>query len=432
MFSAGRYVVVDDERDQLGMLVDSLHATGVPCVGVHYTGKPLNRDAFAGVRVLFSDLYLLQGVTTAILQFAAMEAMLRNNVDPALGGPYLLIVWTSHDEEVEPLRAYLRERLDPALRPLAVLTLDKKPFLDGGGGDLAAAVHEKVNSSPQIRAMVSWEVDVLSAAGATLAAVTDLVPAAERDVEGFSEKLDGVLSRLAVAFAGKPNVASDRRGAIHGALAPILADRILNAPERAGTAGLWDAALTALPNPPTIGDADVGRMNRMLHLAIPQAEPMTPTDWGATLLLPEAEREEAPMLGRFGMRYKELLSQVFRIEKADRPSCTPVLVRIGAVCDHAQRKVGPLPYLLGLLVPVGLQHKAGMDQLKSELASPVLLVDEDAGPVRLLVNARFQISMVSPPAAFTPLFRIREQMLTMIAAHAAEYQTRPGIVKLPE
>jgi hypothetical protein len=431
MFSAGRYVVVDDEREQLALLVNSLHAQGVPCVGVHYTGKPLNRDAFAGVRVLFSDLHLLQGTTVPILQFAAMEAMLRNNVDPATGGPYLLVVWTSHDEEVEGLRAYLRERLEAHLRPLAVLTLDKKPFLDGSGSDLAAAVHEKVNASPQIRALVSWEVDVLSAAGATLAAVADLVPAEERDVDGFSAKLDGVLSRLATAFAGRPNVAADRRGAIHGALAPILADRILNAPERPGTAGVWDAALTTTANLPAISDSDAGRMNRMLHIALPTSEPVAATDWGAALLLPVAERGDPAMLERFGMRYSELLSQIFRVAKADRPACTPVLVRIGAVCDHAQRKPGPLPYLLGLLVPAGLQPK-DMNQLKSELELPMLVIDEVAGPVRLLINARFQISMAAPPAAFTPMFRIREQMLTMIAAHAAGYQTRPGIVKLPE
>lgn len=43
--------------------MDALHVKGAPCLGVHYTGKPLNKAAFAGVRVLFSDLFLLQGVT---------------------------------------------------------------------------------------------------------------------------------------------------------------------------------------------------------------------------------------------------------------------------------------------------------------------------------------------------------------------------------
>ena len=430
MFTAGRYVIVDDERDQLGMLVDALHARGAPCVGVHYTGKPLNKAAFAGVRVLFSDLFLLQGVNQPLLQYAALEAMIRNNVDPAIGGPFLLIVWTTHDEQVEGLRTYLRERLEARLRPLAVLTLDKKPYLDGKA-DLAAAVHDQVNASPQIRALIAWEEDVLSAAGATLSAVSDLVPAEHRDVDSFSGLLDGTLSRLAVAFAGRPNVPADRRGAINGALAPILADRIANAPPRAELAGVWDAAVTKDQALPDIDDRQVGRMNRMLHLAVPPGEPVAATDWGATLLLPETERADGPMAQRFGMRYGEVMSQVFRLERADRARCTPVLVRTGAVCDAAQRKPGPLPYLLGVLVPADVVQKATAP-LKSELASPLLLLDEETGPFHLFVNARFQISMVSPTADWSPLFRIREQLLAVIAAHAAEYQTRPGIVKLPE
>ncbi|WP_093332627.1 hypothetical protein [Sphingomonas rubra] len=311
------------------------------------------------------------------------------------------------------------------------MALDKKPFLHGDA-DLGAAIHERVNASPQIRALVAWEDDVLAAAAATLAAVTDLVPAEDRDVDAFSEKLDGVMSRLAVAYAGRPNVAADRRGAINGALAPILADRIANARGSAELAGVWDAAITRDRALPDMDVGQVGRMNRMLHVAMPPGETVAATDWGATLLLPADEREDGPMRERFGLRCAEIMSQVFRVERADRARCTPVLVRTGAVCDAAQRKPGPLPYLLGLLVPVDLVPKADIQKLKSEFESPVLLLDEAAGPVRLLVNARFQISMTSPAASFTPLFRIREQLLAMIAAHAAEYQTRPGVLKLPE
>ncbi|MER9102678.1 hypothetical protein NKH95_01885 [Mesorhizobium sp. M0848] len=435
MFSAARYVVVDDEEDQLRMLVDSLHSIGAPCVGVHYTGKPLNPRAFAGVRLLFSDLYLISGNSSQKVQFAAIEAMLRTNIDPTTGGPYLLILWTSHDEQVGALRAYLRERLEPAKLPLAVLELDKKPFLVKGDGKgdpegLAKAVHAQVNSSPEIRALISWEGDVLAAAGATLVTVTDLIAAEERDLDGFAEKLNGILSLLAVASAGKPNVPLDRRGAINNALAPILADRIMNARERPEVAGIWDQAITRDNNLPVMDDAQIGRMNRMLHISMPPAEPLDPKDWGAVLLLPAGERQDQPMMARFGVKYAELLSQVFHLDKPGRARSRPVMVRIGAVCDHAQRKTGPLPYVLGVLVPVDVQRKE-LEQLKSEFESPILLIDPAEGPVHLYVNARFQIALVAPPVEWTPLFRIREQLLMMISAHAAEYQTRPGIVKLP-
>jgi hypothetical protein len=431
MFSAGRYLVVDDEQSELRLLVDALHGDGAPCIGIHWTGAPMNPAAFAGVRVLFSDLYLVKGANRK-MQFNAIEAMLRTYVNPAKGGPFILVLWTTHDEDVTDLRAHLRARLEAELRPLAVLALDKKDYLGKpGSNDLAGAVRKKLAESPEIQALVGWEMDVLSAAGSTLAAITDLVPAGERDVEGFAKKLNGILSRLAVASVGKLNVAADRRGAIGAVLAPILADRIMNAPERPEAAGLWNQAITSVDQLPALDDAQIGRMNRMLHIALPAVEPVGATDWGAVLLIPDAERADGPMRDRFGFTYAELLSEAFSLKDDVHAKAQPVVVRTGAVCDHAQRKVGPLPFLLGVLMPTGSLSKS-RKRLKSELESPMLVVDEAVGPVRLLVNARFQISMVAPPADWTPLFRIREQLLTMMNAHAAEYQTRPGVVKLPE
>jgi len=428
MFTPGRYVVVDDQRDELRILVEALHGIGAPCVGVHYTGRPLDPASFAGVRVLFSDLYLLAAGNER-QQFGAIEALLRTNVDPTKGGPYILVIWTSHEEQVGGLRAYLHERLEVEKRPLAILGLDKKEYLVEGAlakpGELAQAIADRVNASPQIRALISWEADVLAAAGATLAQVTELVPAKERDVADFNNKLDGVLSQLAVAAVGAPNVAIDRRAAINAALAPILADRIVNAPP-GPDAGVWNAAITREQNLPPIDSAQSGRMNRMLHLSLPGGgEVIKATDWGAVLKLPAEAIEEEASLAMFGVQFTTILADEFKIKAAAHGACTPVVVRIGAACDHAQRKPGPLPYVLGLLVPDAPKYS----RPKAVVEGPVFVLGEEQGPVKLLVNARFQITMVEPPATWTPLFRIREQLLMMIAAHVAEYTTRPGILE---
>ena len=434
MFTPGRYMVVDDELSELRILVDALHGIGAPCVGVHYTGRPLDPARFAGVRVLFCDLHLVPtGGDTA--QYAAIEALLRSNVNPAIGGPYLLILWTKHEEKISELRAFLQGRLEPAKKPIAILCLDKAVYLSPQGEiskpeELVAAITDRISGSPQLRALISWEADVLAAAGATLAEIGDLVPLDQRDHASFSNGLDGVLSRLAVAAVGAPNVERDRRAAINTALAPILADRIINAPARPQEQGVWDRAITRQKEMAPFDAVQIGRMNRLLHLSMPPAELVGPTDWGAVLLLPEPEREDAAMKERFGIGYNTLLHDIFRIERKERPGCTPVLIRIGAVCDYAQHKPGPVPYVLGLLVPATTARRE-CAQPKSELENPIFLIDDERGPERLFVNARFQISLVQPPPTWTPLFRIREQALMMIAAHVAEYVTRPGVVKLP-
>jgi hypothetical protein len=432
VFSPGRYIVVDDQVDELRILVEALHDIGAPCLGVRYTGKPLDPAAFAGVRVLFSDLNLLSGGNPK-QQFGAIEAMLRQNIDPSVSGPYILVLWTSLQPQIDGLRAYLQERLDPQKRPLAVLGLDKSLYIVNGKlekpKDLADAITDRISASPQIRALIAWEGEVLAAAGATLAEVTELVPVQERDVAGFSEKLDGVLSCLAVAAAGAPNVETDRRAAINAALAPVLADRIANTRKGAGRAEVWDQAITRHKDLPELDDEQIGRMNRVLHVAMPNAENLRAKDWGAVLQLPAEALTDDETLRQFGLPYAELMSQVFCIDRRDRARTPLVAVRIGAICDHAQQKSGPVPYVLGVLVPTTVERKKMVQ--KAEFETPVLVLDPAQGPVRLYINARFQLSMVTPPETWQLVCRLREQLLMMIAAHVGEYVTRPGVIKLP-
>lgn len=432
MFSPGRYIVVDDQIDELRILVEALHDIGAPCIGVRYTGKPLNRSAFSGARVLFSDLNLLAGGNEK-QQFGAIESMLRVNIDPTVSGPYILVLWTSLQTQIEGLRAYLQERLDPEKRPLSVLGLDKSLYIANGKlekpQELADAITDRISASPQIRALIAWEGEVLAAAGTTLAEIAELVPPNERDVAGFSDKLDGVLSRLAVAAAGAPNVATDKRAAINAALAPVLADRITNTRRNPKHADVWDAAITRHGDLPELDDAQVGRMNRVLHVSMPEAENIRAKDWGAVLQLPPEALTEEETLRQFGLRYNELMSQVFCIEKRDRAQTPLVAVRIGAICDHAQQKAGPVPYVLGAVVPTTVKRKEMVQ--KAEFESPIVVLDAAQGPVRLYLNARFQLSMVTPPETWRPICRLREQLLMMVAAHVGEYVTRPGVIKLP-
>jgi hypothetical protein len=434
MFSSSRYVVVDDEVTELRGLVDTLSELGVPATGVHFRGEIPDGRYFEGVRVLFSDLHLIPQAP-ARAQFAVIASMLEEKIDPARSGPYVLVLWTKHPDELAALTDYLETAVSAARKPLAVMGLDKTKYLSLQGepnvAELKEAIIEQVSCNPQLRALLEWESDVLAAAAATLAEVGELVPHGSRSTADYGRELDGVLSRLAVASAGRLNVADHERAAVNGALAPILLDRVMNANPSAAAAATWARAVTRCADLPELDDAQVGKMNRMMHLAFPPAENIGSRDWGAVVALPPEEQTDPKMLERFGLRFAELMNQIFRIERADRPRCQLVLVRTGAICDYAQRKPGPAPYVLGLIVPISVQRRDAPDQ-KSEHESPILLTstDHEAEPARLFVNARFEITMASAPQ-WPVLFRVREQMLAGIAAHTAEYVTRPGIVKLP-
>ncbi len=438
MFTPGRYIVVDDQVEDLTPLVEALNRIGAPCLGIHFdVSKPVEPKFFAGVRILFFDLHLVPGQgTTPHARYGLIGQILADCISP-WGGPYIMILWTSHVEEREAFAAYVEKITELAdRRPLAILGLNKNEYRESNGSfagaRLRADIEKTIAGHVQLQALLAWESDVLAAAGATLATLGELIPESERTLEKYPQALDGILSRFAVAAVGAQNVVKSIRGAVNSALAPILLDRILNQRASEETNNLWERAVTRRDKLPKMDDRQVGRMNRMLHLAMPSAEVVIPTDWGAVVKVPMAETEDDAMRRRFGMRKAEILKE-FRIKETDDVHCMPCLLRIGAVCDYAQNKAGPIPYILGFIVPTTIKHQGSPPDAEFGKKSPIFELPSHKEPVRLVVNARFQVSLVPEDVErWEVLFRLREQFLAMVVAHISAYVTRPGIVKLPE
>ncbi|MGO6755402.1 hypothetical protein ACCS40_36165, partial [Rhizobium ruizarguesonis] len=92
-------------------------------------------------------------------------------IDPA-AGPYVIILWTTHQPHREAFAAYIMENVDPLKRPLTILSLDKNHYLAGDAGEkLMADVSKVIETDPRLRALLDWEREVLRAAGTTLAEV---------------------------------------------------------------------------------------------------------------------------------------------------------------------------------------------------------------------------------------------------------------------
>ncbi|MCK7579174.1 MAG: hypothetical protein MZV65_27895 [Chromatiales bacterium] len=336
------------------------------------------------------------------------------------------------DESLEHL-AGEEQRITPARH---IITRDATINLDDGTvakpDELRSAVFNAVIENPQIAALLGWESDVLTAAGDTLAELLKLVPAAERVSKSYPSALDTILSRLAREAVGRPNVGINHRIAITTALAPILADRVINQEVAPETAELWKRAVTRY-NDNTLQDAsreEAGCINRMLHVAIPGSETILPTDWGAVVDVEEVIWNSDDQLRQlFDGSRSELLEEEFKIKAADREKCCPCLVRVGAACDYAQKRRGPLTYLFGLEIPADLKRNSPP---KAEWISPVMLLNGEGNPFRLHVNARFSLARpASGCEGWTVRYRLREQLLMLLLSHSNGYTARPGIVQLP-
>lgn len=432
VFTPGRYVVIDDDEEELRQLVDALHEIGVPCVALHYDdAEGVKYEHLGSVRLLFLDLHLTPGSQPGnIAQPAAViVGMLEDGIKVA-GGPYVIILWTKHEEEKGAFEDYLMARLDPAKRPLAVLALDKNKYMaPKSGAKLSADVSEIVAADPRLKALLHWEKEVLRAASATLSEIGAMVADDDRMPGRFSDRLDEVLSLLAREAIGRRHAADDPAGAMNASLMPILADRIVNQQSLPESTKIWQAAATRIKTAPVPTIEAAARLNTMLHLAFPMSERMTASSWGALTLLPESEETDDALRARFDQNRNQIICDVLRVERhEDRPSVRLGLIRIGASCDYAQNRVGPMPFVLGAIMPdaaVSVRTRCPA----SEFVSPVFLLPGEGAPSRLVFNLRFQISLTAPQIdGWKPICRIRESLLLQITSHGANHATRPAII----
>lgn len=446
IFTPPRFVVVDDKPEHLDAILNVFQELGSPCLGVTYEPeKGLDGTNFEGVRALFLNLHLIDHTPTTDdkQHFGLIAKLLEDNIS-ATGGPFVLVVWTAYGQSIEQLKAYLDESIEkPYARPLAVVGLPKDQFiaLDTGkplvnkADALRETVAAKVKHIPQLAALLSWESDVQAAAGETLATLMELVPAENQRSASFADGLGDLLGRLTDAAAGK-NAAANPRAAITSALAPILADRIVNQRGSEAASEAWGRAITGNGGTP-LDPTSSGRVHRMLHVAVPPAETIKPADWGAVVELPEAWWTDEEMTARFGVTRCELLKEEYKLKKGDGERCRWRLVRIGAACDYAQNRSGPLTYLLGLEVPTDVKDLSTFNKRKSlpmsVWFSPTLATESHQDPFVLAVNARYAVNIVQATAeaeAWQPVYRLREQLLMHLIAHAGSYLTRPGIVSM--
>ncbi|WP_418132666.1 hypothetical protein ABL849_22115 [Variovorax sp. 375MFSha3.1] len=432
MFTPARYIIVDDNEGELKQLADCLQAIGAPCLPLKYdVAEGIDAHHLRGVRLLFLDLHLTTGAQSSDVAQASsvIVAMLEEGVAPT-AGPYIIILWTKHQEQKDAFAEYVMTNLDAGKRPLAILSLDKNNYLGGAeGGKLAADVGSIIETDPRLRALLDWEMEVLKAAGTALFEIGNLVTAEDRTATRFSERLDEVLSLLAFEAVGKANAIADPYSAINSALIPILSDRIANQRIGQNSDSLWKKAVTKIENIPAPSLSDAARLNSMLHIAAGSTEELKSGNWGALTLLSSAELEDPPMMRRFNLPAKPMLSGIFSLsEKSDRVLSRLCVLRIGASCDYAQSRKGPVPFMLGAVVPAEAKRREG-NLPKAEIVTPPFILSNFEHPVRLIFNSHLTFTMV--PAEFdhwTPLCRLREQLLMQITTHGAQHSTRPAII----
>lgn len=463
MFIGSRYVLVDDNPLHLKGIKQAMNELRLDCHAKLYLEEDVGDwEVLPGTRVLFLDMNLVGGDTTGsgnAATFANMAEVIEKLICPN-SGPYCIIIWAK-DPQVDALKQFLFERFEgeqKRLLPVFFSQLQKGDYIRTitgeplEGTNLSNDIRERMAASPQMKALLSWEADVAVAADAVLRSIVDLVHPDKRATEDFAKELGEALYRISQAGSGIDRAQENPRDSINRVLVPILADRITEHDPQGDAAESWKDAVIAPANASDPVPVPVqASVNSAMHLSFARTSasaPISPVELGAVVEL-SAEFTDQILNTHFGFDQSRFLAEVFRVTEDEWKDCAPRLVQIGAACDAAQPKPGPLLYLFAVEWPFanadGLKTKGllGGDPKKNlaadsgrkpkelEWQSPVLRIGDAPQGGRISVFKNLSIGF--PPDQAEKLkvvYRFREELISQLTQDYARYISRPGIVSL--
>lgn len=463
MFVGSRYVLVDDNPNHLSGIKLALNELRLDCHAKLYVEEEIEDwETLPGTRFLFLDMNLVGGDTMgsgSAATFTYMAEVIEKLISPD-SGPYGIIVW-AQDPQVDALKAFLFERFEgdqKRLLPVFFSQLQKGEYINTvtgkpiEGKNLSGDIRDLMAASPQMRALLSWEADVAVAADAVLRSIVDLVSPEKRATEEFGKELGEALYRLSQAGSGVERAEENPRESINRVLVPILADRITEHDPQGDAEASWKGAIVAPENAKSpVPVPVIASVNSAMHLSFARTAasvPIQPIELGAVVELPADDINEF-FKKNFGFSQTDFLNQVFRVDEGEWKDCTPRLIQIGAVCDAAQPKPGPLLYLFAVEWPFanadGLKAKGveGGDPKKNlaadskrarkatEWQSPILKIGD--APQGGIISVFKNLSIGLPPEEAQKLkavYRFREELVSQLTQDYARYISRPGIVSL--
>ena len=431
-----KVIAIDDNEEDLHGLVQGLNRCGIACLQYRYQED--NEDECGiihcpHVRILFIDLHLTVGTSknNKSQHYSIIANIIENQIKPE--GPYLVIQWTEHPDDASELKSFLLERLDNKVMPADVLLLDKVDYLNSGQLDqpdkLVTDIIEKLNSHPQIMALLAWEEQVMDATGDTVSAIYGITRDIVANGSTFNDMLTTLLRCLAEAAVGKTHVDENQFHAVNEALLPIMADRISNLKVDKSVGDLWKNAL-AETNSTQLDPMAIAQINGFLHIE-ESTEDINPCKRGTVVKLPNQFSDDK-FEQYFGISSQAAQKTQYWYNNRDEDS-EPfwVLVQTQAACDYAFNRPGTLPYYLGLClsdscVPEEKEKHRPPDAL---WRSP--LFSHKGNKYHLHVSARFSVSISSAESKkYTPLFRLREQILNDLTFRIHGYSARLGILSV--
>jgi len=433
MFSGAKIIAVDDELEELEKIVSSLRELGLACIAYNYPDElPDETPISSGLRVLFLDINLIGGASpgqdASVLNapISLIERLISDN-----NGPYALITWSS-TELHDSLIARISKTASLANRqPFYSQALSKEEY-SNSPTRLKEAVEKIFKENAPFGALLDWEKRVCQAGETVLQDIGKL--ALEFEGGNASEKMDRMLSKLAVDAFGKVHVEAHLFESVNEALLPLLSDALSVQFNLESGEDIWKAAVTKHSSKNQLNQKAVSKLNTAVIFE--QSSECKAYRRGAIVELPVSWSSEDEFAKRFGASPAQIRGGLLKLETPKKPKW--VLVQTQAACDFAQNTVGPLPFLLAAIVPDNHKRKTSSDgnplRLPSSVwSTPQLICDE------IVKGRSFSFEIIHGiPCHITRkvldeleckvLGRLKDQIVASLSFEHHSHGSRPGFV----
>jgi len=355
-------------------------------------------------------------------------------------GPYTVIAWTYHAELLEKFEKSVFSEKDVP-KPILSLMLTKTQCKSEDGEFSLSVVSEKLAEAlgqfSPVLFLQGWEQKCFLAATEVTNGLSALVAPQTKDRTKFRESWKKhflqLLHAMASAQAYRHLDPDTCLSAVYGSLGPLYADR-MESHAADLSAALVQSSEEILRASADCGNDRKARVNTLLHLAFEGLQRFT----GGNLYvfpnkkrpqwLPDSRRLiEDFIQGKKG--HPETAAKATQLEGVT----IPVLVEIGANCDHAQKNIRVARLIFGVALPSGERNKINPRAEFIWEIGPIFLKGKRRAPEKynIYLSARHLVSLgLDKAEEMKPYARFRSQALVDLQAWFARHASRQGMVLL--
>ncbi|HAS6345512.1 TPA: hypothetical protein I7243_19620 [Vibrio vulnificus] len=454
MISLPGIVLIDDKKEDLDTIQNSLTSAGYPCFPIHYeNAEPTNVSGIDHInlnmihpRVIITDLNLQELQIDAKNLVGPIAKVLKKL---AIDGPYLLYFWSRNTSTVEDVMRLISERHSDIPAPIHWGVLDKTQFKTRPA-ELVDKVASLFTENAIFHAMFGWENRISKAAQLTTDSLFKLArPLEFENIEQFqsatTDKLKTMLAVIGNETLGTKNAKEEPEVAIELGLEPVLHDHIQSMHEHIDRS-IWLDAASGIGTKQSAANDVKAHLNSFYHIEElddehPKNKRGTWIEFSPSYLADSAN--EPKIIKNLGRKIKTLLNEEFldceqgtKVTRGDAHAATKLgLLELSAECDQAQRKTKLNRYFLSAMIPVEFESFTFFKSGKNDTAHsgiyrlPNVVVKGQEYIVK--VSFMYQVGAIPEFNKWlgTPVFRLKDQILSDISFKASQHAARPGIIR---